>query len=420
MTTSPVAGRPAPPPSTAREVPDKNKWAVGPLNDGKQAYALPTEWKSGALHHKISKERLSSMAEQVTPAWNSKNRQVQDAARAFWNLCWSVAGEDVARAVAMAGHGGSPNPHRLLWNLPLMVSLGPQSPANDPGMNFDPDTEPVPDGPGTRRMDAVSLALKALETAWLNAAEADNGRGVYDAALWTTLHGHLQSAHIAAERVARGGRVLYPPLREQWVFDSTTKQNLRKGLTPFPTTEQGLRLFAAARVNAPSIAAYAGSATAAATATVRATVSGRRVTLTLTAAEQNVHHVCVRHTLTFFDFTDASRPRPINTFWPGVRTFADATALAATLLPGIGRSCLRELDRTLGNVVKADDWLDEVLEISNEDVDGRMVFYNVQFTEVDGTDEAPVIQAVIESFAPDGADGPGFTRGDLDLIAGRL
>lgn len=149
-------------------------------------------------------------------------------------------------------------------------------------------------------------------------------------------------------------------------------------------------------------------------------MSGRQVTLTLTAAEQNVHHVCVRHTLTFFDFTDTSRPRPINTFWPDVRTFADATALATTLLAGIGRSCLRELDRELGNAAKAADWLDEVLEISSEDVDGRLVFYNVQFTEVNGTDAAPAVQAVIESFAPDGPDGPGFTRGDLDLIAKQL
>ncbi|GGS16815.1 hypothetical protein Snoj_31200 [Streptomyces nojiriensis] len=420
MTTSPAAGRPAPPPSTAKEVPDKGKWAVKPLNDGKSAYALPTEWKSGALHHKISKERLSSIAEQLAPAWNAKDSRLQGAARTFWNLCWAVAGESVAQAVAMAGHGGSPNPHRLLWNLPLMVSLGPQSPANDPGMNFDPDTEPVPGGAGTRRMDAVSIALKELETAWLTAADADGGRGVYDAALWTTLHRHLQTAHIAAERIQRGERVLYPPLREQWVYDATTKQNLRKGLTPFPTPEQGLRLFAGARSNAPSIAAYAASGAAAATATVRAAVGGRQVTLRLTAAEENVHHVCVRHTLTFFDFTDASRPRPVNTFWPDVRTFADTTALAAALLPGIGRSCLLELDRTLGNVAEAADWLDEVLEISNADVDGRLVFYNVQFTEVNGTDAAPAVEAVIESFAPDGSDGPGFTRGDLDLIAGRL
>ncbi|MFE5557806.1 hypothetical protein [Streptomyces sp. NPDC056544] len=149
-------------------------------------------------------------------------------------------------------------------------------------------------------------------------------------------------------------------------------------------------------------------------------MGGRQVTLRLTAAEENVHHVGVRHTLTFFDFTDASRPRPINTFWPDVRTFADATALAATLLPGIGRSALRELDRASGNVAHAADWLDEVLEISNEDVGGRLVFYNVQFTEVNGTDAAPAVEAVIESFAPDGPDGPGFTRGDLDLIAGQL
>ncbi|MFB7254512.1 hypothetical protein [Streptomyces nojiriensis] len=47
-------------------------------------------------------------------------------------------------------------------------------------------------------MDAVPIALKELETAWLTAADADGGRGVYDAALWTTLHPHLQTAHIAA------------------------------------------------------------------------------------------------------------------------------------------------------------------------------------------------------------------------------
>ncbi|MDX3538102.1 hypothetical protein PV721_27865 [Streptomyces sp. MB09-01] len=275
MTTSPAAGRPAPPPSSAREIPDKPKWAVRPLNDGKQAYALPAEWKTGALHHKFSKERLSSIAEQVTPAWNSKNSQLQGAARAFWYPCWAVAGEDVAEAVAMAGPGGSPNPHRLLWNLPLLVSPGPQSPANDQGMNFDPDTEPVPDAPGPCRLEAVSLALKELDTAWLAAAEADGGRGVYDAALWTTLHRHLRTAHTAAERVDRDKRVLYPPLREQGVYDSKTKQNLRKGLTPFPTPEQGRRLFAEARSNAPSIAAYADSATAAAAATVRATLGGR-------------------------------------------------------------------------------------------------------------------------------------------------
>ncbi|MGI5450961.1 hypothetical protein ACQEVM_35350 [Streptomyces sp. CA-243310] len=420
MTTSPVAGRRVPPPSSAREVPDKVKWAVRPLNDGKHDYALPAEWKGGALHHKISKEHLSWIAEQLTPAWNSENPQLQSAARTFWSLCWAVAGDSVGQAVAMAGHGGSPNPHRLLWNLPLMVSLGPHSPANDPGMNFDPDTEPVPDGAGVRRMDDVSLALKDLENTWLKAARAGGGQGVYDAALWTTLHRHLQSAHTAAQRVEREERVLYPPLREQWVYDATTRQNLRKGLTPFPEPGEGLRLFVEARRNAPSIAAYADSDADAATAAADAAVGERRVSLTLTAAERNVHHVCVRHTLTFFDFTETSRPRPVNTFWPDVRTFADATDLAEALLPGIARSCLRELKRTLGTVAEATDWLGEVLEISSEDIDGRLVFYNVQITEVDGEDSAPVVQAVIESFAPDGADGPGFTRGDLDLIAGKL
>ncbi len=44
----------------------------------------------------------------------------------------------------------------------------------------------------------------------------------------------------------------------------------------------------------------------------------------------------------------------------------------------------------------------------------------MQFTEVDGTNAAPVVRAVIESFAPDGPDGPGFTRGGLELIAEQL
>ncbi|MEV7416800.1 hypothetical protein [Streptomyces sp. NPDC089919] len=417
MTTAP-SGKAAPPPSSPREVPDKNKWYVRPLNDSKQDYPLPTEWKGGALHHKISKERLSSIAEQVTPAWNSGEQRLRTAARAFWDLCWLVAGGPVRDAVAMAGPGGSANPHRLLWNLPLMVSLGPHSPANDPGMNFDPDTEPLPDGTGNRRMDAVSAALYQLEQAWLTAAAAGGGRGVYDAALWDTLRGHLLTAHNAAQLTVRAdGVVLFPPVREQWVYDGSTKQNLRKGMTPFLSVAQGTQRFAQARVNAPSIAVYANSVAPGATTTVTARVGGRTVRLDLTAAEENLHHVCVRHTLTFFDFTDKSRPRPINTFWPDVRTFADVIQLAGQLLPGIARSVLRELDRNHSNVNAPTDWENETFEFGNEDVGGQLVFYNVQITDVAGPDATPVVTAVIESFAPDGTNGPGFTRGDLDLIA---
>ncbi|WKD36889.1 hypothetical protein [Streptomyces xanthophaeus] len=48
--------------------------------------------------------------------------------------------------------------------------------------------------------------------------------------------------------------MLYPPLREQWVYDSTTKQNLRKGLTPFPTPSRA----AAATATHPRHDAAAG------------------------------------------------------------------------------------------------------------------------------------------------------------------
>ncbi|MGW7194136.1 hypothetical protein, partial [Streptomyces sp. NPDC054838] len=253
------------PPGTARTVPDKGKWAVVPLNSGKQAYTLPAEWKAGALHHKIAKEKLSWIAEQLVPAFNAQDKRLREAAQAFWSVCWKAAGKPVTDAVAQAGSGSAPNPHRLLWNIPLMVSIGPPSPATDPGMNFDPDTEPVPGGRGARRTDAVSSALKELEDAWFRASEAQNGAGAYDAALWQELARHLETAHQASRATDRDGRVLFPPLYEQWVFDSKTSQNLRKGLTSFPTPDEGTKMFRDARSGAPDISAYAASAAPAAT-----------------------------------------------------------------------------------------------------------------------------------------------------------
>ncbi|WP_030800385.1 hypothetical protein [Streptomyces sp. NRRL S-337] len=133
-------------PNTGRTIPNRDSWAVKPLTKGKTDYPFPVEWGDGTLHHKISKEKLNSVAEQIALLYNSQTPALRNAVRAFWALCWQLAGPAVTAAVVDAEPKISP--YRLLWNLPLNVSLGPPSPATDPGQAFDPDTEPVLNTPG--------------------------------------------------------------------------------------------------------------------------------------------------------------------------------------------------------------------------------------------------------------------------------
>ncbi|MFJ8044043.1 hypothetical protein ACIRBX_26425 [Kitasatospora sp. NPDC096147] len=404
-------------PNTGKTVPDRDAWAVKPLTNAKAAHAFPDNWGAAALHHKISKEKLSSIAEQVALLYNSPTPKLKDAVRAFWTQCWALAGAQVTAAVTDAAPKVSP--YRLLWNLPVNVSIGPPSPATDPGMAFDPDTEPVPDTPGRRRMDAVSTALSELEEAWDAASSRDNGRGDFqDPALWKTLTDQLGKAHAAADAAGRGTKLLYPPKREQWLYDTVTSQHLRKGMTDYVGAVAGRQLFQQARLNAPAIAVHKDSPNRLVTGRATLRHQGEDLTLEVRITEGVIHHVCERHTLTFFDFKGTARP--INTLWPGVGTFQAATALATRLAPHIARCTLVQLiergdpDRT--------QWVGEDVKLTQQSAGPDTVYFDVsieKLRDAQGANPAEVI-ATVKTFAPSGDSGPGFLRQDLVTIGTAL
>ncbi|WP_035868196.1 hypothetical protein [Kitasatospora cheerisanensis] len=400
-------------PNTGSVVPRRAEWAVGPITNGKAKYAFPAEWREGALHHKISKEKLASVAEQIALLYTGRPEPLQKAVRAFWALCWELAGQPVTAAVKDAEPKVSA--HRLLWNLPINLSLGPKSPTTDPGQAFDPDTVPDPQHPGRRLLDGVSAKLQLLEQRWDLASAANGGQGDFGSpALWNDLTTLLREAHEAADQAARAGRLLYPPMPEQWLYDGTS--HLRKGSTEFLSAAVGEQRFRQARLNAPSIAAHKDSANPVATAQVTTTYRGKTVTLTVTITAGTVHHVGERHTFTFFDFT--GRPRPITTLWPAAPTFAALTTLAGQLAPHLARICLTHLVDL--ESADAADWPWEDIALGQQPAGEHCVYFLGGVENIDDGPAGVTVDIDIKTFAPNGASGPGFLKPDLAAIGTAL
>lgn len=406
-------------PNTGSTVPGKNDWAVLPITKGKAKYSFPAEWGDGALHHKISKEKLASVAEQVALLYTSQPAALQTAVRAFWALCWELAGQPVTAAVRDATPKVSA--HRLLWNLPINLSLGPKSPATDPGQAFDPDTVPDPQAPGKRVLDGVSAKLRLLEERWDRASDGNAGLGDFRTpALWNDLTALLREAHQEADEAGREGRLLYPPKTEQWLYDGTS--HLRKGLTEFLSAAAGEQRFRRARSNAPSIAAHKDSAAVAATAQATTTYKGKSVTLTVTVTGGAVHHVGERHTFTFFDFS--GRLRPITTLWPETPTFAALTALAGRLAPHLARICLAHLVNL--ESADAEDWPYDDIELAQQPAGEHCVYFVAGIEGIVGTEAteddpaAVAVDVEIKTFAPNDHSGPGLLKPDLVAIGTAL
>lgn len=387
--------------------PDRDNWAVTPLNKGKAPYkdVVPAWWKPGALHHQISKDKLEAIGKQLFKDCVSKESTVAKPALKFWYLCCHLAGPDVRDALGGSSGHEALNPIRLLWNMPINIALGPLTPANDPGRLFDPDTEPAPGGDGARRLTEVSTKLAELERAWDQANAENDGAGNFTGDMWRQLTKCLSAAREAAHRQGgRGGNLLYPPLDEQWLQDSSDR-GVRKGLIRYVGAKQGKTLFQAACGDAEKIPDLS-KANWVIENTCTVILDGKKAELTVTVNPTTVKHICERHTLTFFDFAPANA-KLINAFWKGSTTFAKMRLFVEhDLLPFVTEALVRELKR-----YKAAD-LEQSAEIClyqvpNGPNDTLFVRANVQM------EDPTHISAKVKTIAPDGPQAVGFLRAEL-------
>lgn len=397
-------------PTSARHVPDKEKWALTAITNAKNAHlpAMPATWanvdrkentstSAGALHHKISKETLSDIARLLGPAATSKPGTTgREGAQAFWAACVKAAGAKVTADAAR-------NPHRVLWNMTVNLSIGAPSPVGDPGIGFDPDTEEDTGNPGERRLDAVSGHLKNLEDTFRAAA----GRPFTDE-VWNTMATHLRNAVTDARH---DGLTLAAPKTEQWLYDDETRQHQKKGLRSFPGVAGGTTLFQQARVQQQAIERFRDSQKVVATGQAGGTVGGAPVTVELTMTEADIYHICKRHTFEHFDFGDS---KAVNSFWPPDFTFDKVKDVVSGVLPGIAAACLAEMTESTAPGEEVVRWVGSDFTRGNQQVLDRTLFFIAKIQDFD--EDAGLFTGGVQTVAPDGKGARAFLGREIRQI----
>ncbi|MFD0632090.1 hypothetical protein [Catenulispora yoronensis] len=402
---------------------NRKDWAVKPLTDAKSQYMDGREdwWGKGALHHLVSKEKLTTIGEQLAKACHgSGGPALRTAALDFWYLCCQLAGEHICEAVRQGSASDAINPVRLLWNMPIMVSLGPPSPANDPGQNFDADTEPVPGGNGERQLTEASEHLLKLEKIW---DAADIGLGNYDVTMWQGMHTCLLAAHKVSKKRGRGRRLLYPPLPEQWLNDSYTHQVIKQGLVKFLGTKDGIERFRGARFpeggalsNTDAAVFLEDTLILGADAkkynlerTCTIVLDGAKAELIVQVSTKTLQHICRRHTLTFFDF--GGTERPVNTLWPNVTSFVKMHHMVdVELMPAVVEGCTRAL-----RFVDTED-MHQSTEVDVAHVPNPPWGTLYMKINISKFPDENVVTVKVKTIAPDGEQALGFLRADLNAM----
>ena len=328
---------------------DSNNWAAPVIKDGKAYFDsplmrkklnIPAEWGELALHHQISKFYLQRLGDDVSAiiyGHVEADAALAKAAKAFWDTAHDVTPNEVKR--------WSQDFVQILWNMPLNLEIGPAAVANNPGIGFDPNTEPDEER-GKRKLTNVSLALQQLERTYLKAIR----EGGLTATHLSNMAGNLTTAFKNFQSLAAAtGTLLAPPYVEQWVVDLEVNSSdandkfQRKGLKIFPGEKAGKGYFRQGRDLGglpANIVQYKNQDTAMiATADVVYTlqISGqpRQVTIHVNFPQSTLYHICLRHTYAYFD---PGQAKVVNSFWPNpITSYSDVQVWVTNVLPIIGR-----------------------------------------------------------------------------------
>ncbi|MBK8174467.1 MAG: hypothetical protein IPK66_04040 [Rhodospirillales bacterium] len=173
--------------------------------------SLPKESKitdAWALHHKMSKEKLTWLAEKLVAAILKKSVE----AKAFWAaLREATMGLYTLPAYTgneFAKQSAQKFAEKALWNIPANLELGPANTIDNPGMSADPNTVPDLQEPRGRRMTFRSDQFAKIE--------AIGDQNEINDSDWTKMTVMLNAAVEHQTKVAHQGSVFSAPLTEQW------------------------------------------------------------------------------------------------------------------------------------------------------------------------------------------------------------
>lgn len=395
---------------------NRDRWPVAELNSQKLKLAahfsadLIGADDTGAMHHMVSKDVLADIADALITGYNKAGKQQKQrlGMTAFLGVCRHVAGETVVEQAEQSTH-------KLLWNLPVNLAVGPASPAEDPGRNFDGDTEPEPSG--RRHYTATAQALKAMQDVWDSVRDLDEKP---DSA-WQDMAGHLLNAFTVSQ--LKPG-TLAAPLTEQWLHDTRSNQIVRRKLRFFPGAAAGLRMFGGARAGVQPLLPHAVVSEA---ESVREfALNGRPVQLAVRLGPDAIDHVLTRHTFAHFDF--ANEIKLTNNFWePALATQDQVRIRLEAVLPEITEILARDIQREGTDPME----VNAAITLGEQQVGNETLFFITAMDanrtgEVelpgpnDTTREIYRIAIDLNTVSPDGVQALSFLGSDLQSIEQRL
>ncbi|TGE18911.1 eCIS core domain-containing protein [Hymenobacter elongatus] len=350
---------------------------------------FPGGANGSALHHIISRDSMKKLSRALALA------QENDVAEAV--AFWQTARGAMNQATRVQSNGLRA---KMLENMPLNLSYGPNNPLNDPGSGFDPDTVPAAEGEeGERELAPVSAQLVIInDIIQNNPVEVLGSEESGD--LWTQANTALQAAIVAHDNAGQ----LNAPEMEQWL-DNEDGRFFRKGLYKYADGAAGADKFQHTPI--PALAGIGMRAPDAAIDEALDEETEDEFATWSYATTANLTHFLARHTYEYFTFADEDI-KLVNTFWPEGTTVENIIEYATTALL-YGDSYVTDLHENKDE----DEDLPEFIGIKNTRVPGVPTPVYLMFGVEDKG--ANVYEIDLRTLAPDG-NVDAYTAASLEQI----
>lgn len=387
------------------------RWSVAAVDAMRDdaALAMRGTWDGVALHHTISRERMSSIATDLESALADDDEAVRAAATEFWDAVQAAVPKPVKEQTAG-------KTAKTLHNLPLNLEAGPKDPGGNPGTGIDPVT--VAGDAGRQAISPSSVALMKMDAAYRKLRLDPEGR----AAGWKEMAKQMKEANKADPSGTVG-------LNEDIWFESGGLW-YRKGERAFPGLEGGTQRFASRDgEDVEDIAGYKKSETVVADTTrtcsrvapvkkdkgkrTPSSAAGPEVTFTVEVKEGVLHHSCERHSYRHFDF---GQIKGVNNFWPVEFDYSTLEGLAGDFAGGIADHLRDVVLDSFSDFTDPDDLKDEAVTARNVKAGAHQIFFIAKLGYVEEDDGVWTYDVTLDTIAPDGKSADAYTVEELEEL----